>query len=139
MSRAIIVVGPVGAGSAVKLAVNHIIMSLNVAVSEALVLAEAAGVDRGIAYDVFSGGAAGAPFVQYKRTAFVEPGSIPPAFSMNLAEKDMRLIKQLADATGTPMPQAEVNLESLLRASSALGGDHDFSELAVYLRSQRNP
>jgi 3-hydroxyisobutyrate dehydrogenase/2-hydroxy-3-oxopropionate reductase len=138
MSRKIIVVGPVGSGAAVKLAVNHIIFSLNCAVSEALVLAEAAGVDRATTYDVFAGSAIGAPFVQYKRTAFVEPGSIPPAFSMDLAEKDMRLILDLARDTGTPMAQAELNLQSLRRASTALGGDHDFSELAVYLRSQRS-
>jgi 3-hydroxyisobutyrate dehydrogenase/2-hydroxy-3-oxopropionate reductase len=113
-------------------------MSLNVAVSEALVLAERAGVDRAVAYEVFAGGAAGAPFVQYKRTAFVEPGSIPPAFSMDLAEKDMRLILELASATHTPMPQADVNLASLRHASDALGGDRDFSELAVYNRSQHS-
>ena len=138
ISRRIFEVGPVGNGAAVKLAVNHLIFSLNVALSEALVLAEAAGVDRAAAYDAFAGGAAGAPFVGYKRTAFVEPGTIPPAFAMNLAEKDMRLILDLATQTGTPMAQAELNLESLRRAASALGDDRDFSELATYLRSVRS-
>jgi len=138
MSRRIFAVGPVGSGAAVKLAVNHIIFGINVAVSEALVLAEAAGVERGKAYDVFAGGAAGAPFVQYKRSAFMEPGALPPAFSMNLAEKDMVLIGELARDTGTPMAQAEVNLASLRQAAAALGGDHDFSELAVYLRSKQS-
>ena len=121
MSRRIFEVGEVGSGAAVKLAVNHIIFGINVAVSEALVLAEAAGVERDRAYDVFAGGAAGAPFVQYKRPAFVEPGSMPPAFSMNLAEKDMLLIAELAGATGTPMAQGEVNLASLRLAAAALG------------------
>jgi 3-hydroxyisobutyrate dehydrogenase/2-hydroxy-3-oxopropionate reductase len=137
IARRIFEVGPVGSGAAVKLAVNHIIFGINVAVSEALVLAEAAGVEREKAYDVFAGGAAGAPFVQYKRTAFVEPGKLPPAFAMDLAEKDMLLIDQLARITGTPMAQADVNLASLRQASQALGGERDFSELATYLRSQQ--
>jgi 3-hydroxyisobutyrate dehydrogenase-like beta-hydroxyacid dehydrogenase len=138
IGRRIFELGAIGNGAAVKLCVNHLIFSINVAVSEALALAEAAGVDRATAYDVFAGGAAGAPFVQYKRTAFVEPGTLPPAFSMNLAEKDMLLIGELAARTGTPMPQAEVNLASLRRAAEELGGDRDFSELAVYIRSQQS-
>ena len=137
ISQLIITTGEVGSAAAIKLAVNHIVMSLNVAVSEALVLAEAAGADRGIAYDVFAGGAAGAPYVVYKRQAFMEPGQHPVGFSMTLAEKDMRLILQLAQETETPLAQAEVNLALLRRASAALGGDRDFSELAVYLRSVR--
>jgi 3-hydroxyisobutyrate dehydrogenase/2-hydroxy-3-oxopropionate reductase len=136
LARRIYEVGDVGSGAALKLAVNHVIMSLNVALSEALVLAEAAGVERGKAYDVFAGGAAGAPYVQYKRAAFMEPGKHPPGFTMTLAEKDMRLIQELARETGTPLALADVNLASLQKAADALGGDHDFSELAVYLRSQ---
>ena len=49
---------------------------------------------------------------RYKRTAFVEPGATPVAFSMDLAEKDMRLTLDLADARridGT----GEVNLAAV--------------------------
>jgi 3-hydroxyisobutyrate dehydrogenase-like beta-hydroxyacid dehydrogenase len=130
--------GPVGTGAAVKLAVNDVIMALDVALAEALVLAEAAGVDREAAYDVFAGGAVGAPFVQYKRAAFLEPDATPPAFSLSLAQKDMSLILALAERTGTPMAQAEANLAALSSAAAALGGDRDFSEVATHLRSRRN-
>jgi 3-hydroxyisobutyrate dehydrogenase-like beta-hydroxyacid dehydrogenase len=58
-----------------------------VAVAEALVLAERAGVDRATAYEVFAGSAVGAPFVNYKRAAFVSPESTPPAFSLELARR----------------------------------------------------
>jgi 3-hydroxyisobutyrate dehydrogenase-like beta-hydroxyacid dehydrogenase len=129
--------GPVGAAAALKLAVNDVILALDVALSEALVLAEAAGVDRAAAYDVFAGGAAGAPFVQYKRAAFVEPGVAPPAFSFELAQKDMSLILALAERSGVPMRQAETNMALLSAAASALGADRDFSEVAAHIRSQR--
>ena len=62
-----------------KLAVNTIIFGLNGAVSEGLVLAERAGIDRATAYDVIAASAVGAPFVQYKRSAFVDPLSTAPA------------------------------------------------------------
>ncbi len=137
LGRRIFEMGEVGTGAAVKLAVNHIIMALDVALAEALVLAEAAGVERAAAYEVFAGGAAGAPFVQYKRNAFVSPESTPPAFSFELAQKDLSLIVALAERTNTPMAQAEVNLASLRAAAAALGGERDFSELATHLRSQR--
>ncbi|HUG47817.1 MAG TPA: NAD(P)-dependent oxidoreductase [Candidatus Limnocylindria bacterium] len=137
LGKRIFELGAVGNGAAVKLAVNDIIMALDVAISEALVLAEAAGVERGAAYDVFAGGAAGAPFLQYKRNSFLSPESTPPAFSLELAQKDMSLILALAERTRTRMAQAEVNLESLRSAAAALGGERDFSEVATHLRSQR--
>ena len=65
--------GPTGAGAAMKLAVNAVIFGLNVALSEALVLAERAGVDREAAYDVLQASAVGAPYVTYKRAAFLHP------------------------------------------------------------------
>ena len=65
--------GPVGAGATMKLVVNSMIFALNSAVSEALVLAEGAGVDRAAAYDVLKSSAAGAPFVAYKEAAFLDP------------------------------------------------------------------
>lgn len=138
VGKRIIEMGEVGNGAAVKLAVNTIIMAIDVAVAEALVLAEAAGVDRARAYDVFAGGAAGAPFVQYKRNAFVDPESTPPAFTLTLAQKDMALILALAERTGTPMAQAEVNLATLRSAAAELGGERDAAEVATHLRSRRS-
>lgn len=130
-------IGPVGSAAAVKLAVNDIIFALDVAVSEALVLAEAAGVDREAAYDVFAGGAAGAPFVQYKRAAFLSPETTPPAFTFDLAMKDLSLILALAERARVPMSQATVNMGALRAAADALGRERDFSEVATHLRSQR--
>ena len=52
------------------------------------------------AYDVLAASAAGAPFVGYKRAAFLEPETTPVAFSLDLAAKDLRLIADLAEAVG---------------------------------------
>ena len=75
-----------------KLAVNTVIFGLNGALAEGLVLAELAGIDRALAYDVLAASAVGAPYVGYKRAAFVDPDGTPVAFSLDLAEKDLGLI-----------------------------------------------
>jgi hypothetical protein len=98
-------------------------------------LAEKAGVDRETAYQVLAESAVGAPFVQYKRAAFLAPDETPTAFSLTLAQKDLSLILSLAERAGARLPQAEVNLDSLQAAAAALGGERDFSSVASYLRS----
>jgi 3-hydroxyisobutyrate dehydrogenase/2-hydroxy-3-oxopropionate reductase len=127
-------VGPLGSGAALKLAVNALIFALNSGLSEALVLAERAGIDRPLAYEVFASSAAGAPFIGYKRDAFIDPEGTSTAFSLDLAAKDLRLITELADRLGVPMAQAHVNQALIAEASAQLGGDRDFSAVAVHLR-----
>ena len=127
-------VGPLGSGAALKLAVNALIFALANALSEALVLAERAGIDRSLAYEVFTSSAAGAPFVGYKHDAYVDPDGTPVAFSFDLAAKDLGLITQLADRLGVPMAQARVNQALIAEASAHLGADHDFSAVASHLR-----
>lgn len=134
VSRGITHVGPLGSGAALKLSVNALIFAINNSVSEALVLAERAGLDRAVAYEVFASSAAGAPYVQYKRDAFVEPDGTPVAFSFELALKDLQLIVELADRLGVPIPQSRVNQRIIDDASQRLGGDRDASAVAVHLR-----
>jgi 3-hydroxyisobutyrate dehydrogenase-like beta-hydroxyacid dehydrogenase len=134
MSAKIIHAGALGTGATMKLAVNALVHGLNAALSESLVLAERAGVDRAAAYEVFASGAAAAPYVLYKRAAFERPDETPVAFRLDLVGKDLDLILELALAAGAPMPQAETNRD-VVRAALATGlGDHDISSLAVYLR-----
>jgi len=134
VARQVTHVGAIGSGAALKLAVNALIFAINNSVSEALVLAERAGLDRALVYDVFVNSAAGAPFVGYKRDAFVEPDGTPVAFSMDLAAKDLRLLMDFAEQLGVPMPQASVNQSIIGEASARLGGDRDASAVAVHLR-----
>ena len=127
-------VGDRGAGATVKLAVNALIHTIDVGLSEALVLAERAGVDRSAAYDVFASGAAAAPFVLYKRQAFEHPDEIEPAFLLELMAKDLDLILELANEVGAPMDQAAQNRETVGRALDAGFSGRDLSVVAEYLR-----
>lgn len=129
--------GPVGAGAAMKLAVNATIYGLNQALSEGLVLAERTGITRERAYEVFASSAVAAPFVHYRRGAFERPGDVPVAMRLRLAEKDCDLILRLAVDVGQSMPQTELNLEVLRRAAEAGFGEDDVSAIAEYLRRNR--
>jgi 3-hydroxyisobutyrate dehydrogenase len=129
-------VGALGSGATVKLAVNALVHAIDVGLSEALVLAEKAGVDRSAAYDVFAGGAAAAPFVLYKREAFEHPDDAPLTFSLDLMAKDLDLILELADGVGAPMEQAARNRETVRAALAAGFEGRDMSAVAEYLRDE---
>jgi 3-hydroxyisobutyrate dehydrogenase-like beta-hydroxyacid dehydrogenase len=136
LAKAIFHLGPLGSGAAMKLAVNTVIFGLNGAVAEGLVLAESAGVDLEKAYDVLTASAVGAPYVAYKRAAFLAPHSTPPAFALALAEKDLRLILGFAETTHVPMPQAAANLALVREAATGGREERDFSMVASTLRER---
>lgn len=134
ISSKIVHTGKRGTGASTKLAVNALVHGLNVALSEALVLAERAGVDRNTAYEVFASGAGGAPFVHYKREAYEDPESAVVGFTLDLVAKDLELITRLAARVGAPMRQAATGLEIVESAIEKGMGNQDLSAVAVYLR-----
>ncbi|GIF62072.1 3-hydroxyisobutyrate dehydrogenase [Asanoa ishikariensis] len=127
--------GPQGSGATMKLVVNSVIHGLNQAVAEALVLAERAGIDRTAAYDVLAASAVAAPFVAYKRDAYVNPDAAGVAFALDLVAKDLRLIDALATSVGARMPQLAANAAVVADAVDGGYGAQDMSALAALLRS----
>lgn len=134
MGEPVFHLGDTGAGSVMKLAVNNIIYALGNALSESLVLAERAGLDRHVAYEVFERSAVAAPMVRYRHDAFLDPEHTPAAFAMHLARKDLELITDLASSVGLKVEQAEANLSLYRRAIEAGLGERDMADVAVYLR-----
>lgn len=133
-SRRVLHLGPVGAGATMKLVVNSMVHALNAALAEALVLAEKAGVQRELAYEVIASSAVAAPFVAYKREAFEHPDETAVAFSLALVAKDLELADTLARRVGAAMPQLAANRALVQQAVDAGMGEADLSALAVYLR-----
>ena len=131
----ILLVGAAGAGQAMKLAVNLVVHDLNAAVAEALVLAEHAGIATDRAYDVLERSVVGAPFVHYKRRAFLDEGT-PVAMSLDLVAKDLRLITELAAETGTPVAVTQTVQRAVREACAAGQGTADMAALGRFLRSR---
>ncbi len=133
----VIEVGGPGAGAAMKLAVNAVVFAINHAVAEALVLAERAGIERSVAYDVFASSAVAAPVVHYRRPVFEHPESAAVTFPIDLAIKDLDLVLALGSAVGAELPQTETNLAAMRHAAAAGLGAADIGSIAVYLRELR--
>lgn len=99
----IVHVGDVGAGQAVKL-VNQVLVVVNqLAASEALLLAEASGVDVSKALAAVEGGAAGSWMLSNRGPQMIER-DWRPGFTIDLQQKDLRLVLEAADEVGVPMP-----------------------------------
>ncbi len=102
MGKTITHVGPIGAGQTVKL-VNQIVVVVNMlAVGEALLFAQAAGVDLQKTLDAITGGAAGS-WMLSNRGPQVVARDWRPGFMIDLQQKDLRLALEAADEMGVPL------------------------------------
>jgi 3-hydroxyisobutyrate dehydrogenase-like beta-hydroxyacid dehydrogenase len=135
MTKGHMLLGPSGAGAAMKLAVNAMIAVTNESIAETLVLAERCGVTRERAYDVLASGALASPFVLYKRAAFLQPDSEPAAFTAALMQKDAALVHELAARLGVRMPAAEAAGVVLEEALGKGLGDADMASVLGLLAS----
>lgn len=136
MGERVVHLGGTGTGSVMKLAINNVIAAIGNALSESLVLAERAGLDREMVYDVFEHSAIAAPMVGYRRGAYLDPEGTAVAFAMTLARKDLSLVAEFATSVGLEVEQATANLSLYDKAIAAGLGSRDMAETAVYLRSR---
>jgi 3-hydroxyisobutyrate dehydrogenase-like beta-hydroxyacid dehydrogenase len=95
----IVHIGPIGSAATLKLCVNALLHTFNATLGEVLGAAERAGIARETAYDVIGVSAIAAPFVAYKRAAFLAEGDPPVAFAVDLVRKDLELF---LDTVGDP-------------------------------------
>jgi 3-hydroxyisobutyrate dehydrogenase len=92
-----------GSGQMVKL-MNQILVVVNqLAVSEALLLGEAADVDLPTAIAAVEGGAAGSWMLSNRGPQMVAR-DWRPGFTIDLQQKDLRLVLEAGDELGVPMP-----------------------------------
>lgn len=102
MGKTITHVGILGAGQTVKLS-NQILCVVNMlAASEALLFAKAGGVDLEKMLQAVTGGAAGS-WMLANRGPQVIRDDWRPGFSMDLQQKDLRLVMGAADKMGIPV------------------------------------
>lgn len=117
MGKAITHVGPLGSGQKVKL-VNQILVVVNaLAVSEALVFAQAADLDLEKTLEAVVPGAAGS-WMLANRGPQVIKRDWRPGFTIDLQQKDLRLVTEAASELGVPMlgTSLVVNLYRTLQA-----------------------
>jgi 3-hydroxyisobutyrate dehydrogenase-like beta-hydroxyacid dehydrogenase len=130
LGRATFRLGPVGTGTTMKLVNSLLAFTCTWASLEGLSLAAAAGVDLRTAVEVVRTGGASNFFIDRGVEGIDERGR-PPHFSLTLAVKDARLIEEVADAAGIPVPVASAVRGVLVDALERGLGEHDWSDLVV--------
>ncbi|HUU61401.1 MAG TPA: NAD(P)-dependent oxidoreductase [Acidimicrobiia bacterium] len=96
-------VGPSGAGQIAKIVNQILVVVTQQGVGEALLLAQAGGLDLGRAIDAVKGGAAGS-WMLANRGPQMARRDWRPGFTIDLQQKDLRLALEAADELGVPLP-----------------------------------
>jgi 2-hydroxy-3-oxopropionate reductase len=125
VAASVVYVGPIGAGNTAKLA-NQVVVALNIAaVSEALVLAQKAGVDPAVVVDAIRGGLAGSAVLEAKAPMMLTH-DFKPGFRISLHIKDLVNALDTSHEVGAPLPLTAAVLEmfTALKADSHEEDDH---------------
>lgn len=125
-SRRIEHLGPVGAGTSMKLINNLLTVSYVALAAEALALSDRLGLDRSRVVDLLLDGGGRSAMLEQKRLAF-ERRLYPAQFKLRLAEKDLTLIGRAADDGGAKVRIAR-EVRRLFREGLRAGhGEEDFA------------
>jgi 3-hydroxyisobutyrate dehydrogenase len=113
-------VGPAGSSTTMKLAVNSMFFAYLCAAAEALGIAERSGINRQTAYEVLAASPLSCAVLEGRGPSFIEPGSAEVQAPMNLANKDLRTITDMARMVGAPAPMAE-RVSAVFEMAAELG------------------
>jgi 2-hydroxy-3-oxopropionate reductase len=131
MAASVVFVGEIGAGNIAKLA-NQVIVALNIAaVSEALVLAQKAGVSPNAVFEAIRGGLAGSTVLEAKAPMMMDH-NFKPGFRIKLHMKDLLNALDTSHSVGAPLPLTASVLEMLTALETAGHGGDDHSGLVQY-------
>jgi 3-hydroxyisobutyrate dehydrogenase len=102
MGKTITHVGAIGAGQTVKLVNQILVVVTMLGVSEALLFAQAGGLDLQKTLDAVSQGAAGSWALSNRGPQMIAR-DWRPGFTIDLQQKDIRLVLEAADELGVPL------------------------------------
>jgi 2-hydroxy-3-oxopropionate reductase len=133
LGRTITYCGPSGSGQLVK-ACNQIVVAIAlIAVSEALVFAQKAGVSPDIMIPVLQGGMARTQVMEV-RGARMAAGEFKPGFKVALLRKDLNIVLETAKEIGATLPFTR-QIEGLLTMLTERGqGELDNSALLLMIQ-----
>ena len=130
LGRATFHLGPVGAGTTMKLVNSLLAFTCTWVSLEGLSLAAAAGLDLRTAVEVVRTGGASNFFID-RAVEGLDVRGRPTQFALALAAKDARLVEEVAATAGIPAPVAAAVSAVLADAVERGLGDHDWSDLVV--------
>jgi 3-hydroxyisobutyrate dehydrogenase len=124
--------GEAGAGSRLKLVTNSWVLAVVEAGAETVAMAEGFDLDPHLFFQAIEGGTLDLPYLRMKGKAMMER-DFPPAFRLELAAKDGRLVRDAAREHNMDLPLVEAIAQRLTEGAKE-HGDKDFS--ATFLTSE---
>ncbi|MDJ0656702.1 MAG: NAD(P)-dependent oxidoreductase [Xanthomonadales bacterium] len=123
--------GALGAGHTTKLINNFLGMTTVCGMSQAFAVAERAGIDRQLLFDIMSTGPSNSPFMHFCKNYAVD-GVSDLGFSIANANKDLGYFVQMMEDMGTRAQIAEGTSANLQAAMDAGMGEGNVPEIYDY-------
>lgn len=137
MAGSVVYVGEIGAGNTAKLC-NQVVVALNIAaVSEALILAQKAGVSPDLVYQAIRGGLAGSTVMDAKAPMMLDR-NYKPGFRIDLHIKDMANVLETSRSVGAPLPLAAQVMEIMQAIKQDGCGVEDHSSIVKFYEKIAN-
>ena len=132
MGANVVLTGDIGAGGITKLA-NQICVAANIeGLSEALVLAQKAGVDPEKVFNAIRGGLAGSAVMEAKGPMMLER-NFRAGFRIRLHQKDLRNVLQTGQELNVPLPVSALIQQMLGALVNDGEGDADHAAILHFL------
>lgn len=119
-------VGPLGSAVTMKIAINLGLAVQMLAFSEAVLLAEKAGIARERAVEALLKSVIASPMVKYRGPQVLDMPK-EPLFNVSMIQKDLQLALDLARSVGVPLPTTAVTQEMMTAARGMGLGEYDFA------------
>jgi 3-hydroxyisobutyrate dehydrogenase len=131
ISQKAVWLGEAGAGTRMKLVINSWLLSLVEGLAETVAFAEGIDIDPAQFLETIAGGPIDNAYAQMKGKMMIER-SFEPAFKLELAAKDARLVLEAAQRHDLDLPMLDA-IRSQLEQAAEQHGEKDMS--AAYLAS----
>jgi 3-hydroxyisobutyrate dehydrogenase-like beta-hydroxyacid dehydrogenase len=126
-----LLMGPPGAGAAMKLVANSTLGALITTLGEAMRLADALGLERDAVLERLGNSPIGTTVGRKKE--HIASGHYPPNFKLELSVKDMRLVQEAAQAAGIDLRVNRAAGSWIEEAFKAGLGDLDYSAVVAHI------
>jgi 2-hydroxy-3-oxopropionate reductase len=136
IGRAVIHCGPIGAGQVTKACNQLVVMATHESIAEALVLAEANGLDAWRVREALLGGYAGGPILEIQGPKMLNR-DFRPGGKARFHVKDIKTIREMATQLGLDLPAFDAAARQVERLVEEGGGDLDNSALIQLIDPQR--
>ncbi len=133
LAKEVVHLGPGGMGATAKLALNLLMGVQMLALTEAIVFGERAGLDRGALIRLIAAGGYSSPMMKFKAGAMARRAFEKADFRLKLMRKDLGLVLAETQRLGVPMPTTAASYDWLTAATNAGLGEHDVAALLAYM------